>query len=79
MTMRSSGTSESSPLPAFVALRRISQADRRDHLVFLPSYQPADEYEGRHRWDPAATWTEKEEKSVIRKIDLRIMTFACCE
>ena len=31
-------------------------------------YKPIDTYEGRHRWDPEAEWTETEEKKVIRKV-----------
>lgn len=32
-------------------------------------------YEGRHRFDPAFTWTEEEEKALVRKLDIRIMLF----
>ena len=31
-------------------------------------YKPIDTYEGRHRWDPNAEWTEKEEKHIVRKV-----------
>ena len=30
-------------------------------------YAPIDTYEGKHRYDPKARWTEGEEKSLIRK------------
>ncbi|KAJ5820266.1 hypothetical protein N7474_005857 [Penicillium riverlandense] len=40
-------------------------------------YKPIPEYEGIHRWDPDFEWTEEEEKKVVRKIDLRVCTFAC--
>jgi hypothetical protein len=40
-------------------------------------YEPIDSYEGKHRWDPKADWTDKEEKHVIRKLDLRICSWAC--
>ncbi|KAL3482525.1 major facilitator superfamily domain-containing protein [Aspergillus californicus] len=40
-------------------------------------YKPIPEYEGIHRWDPNFDWTEQEEKRLIRKIDLRVCTFAC--
>ena len=31
-------------------------------------YEPIPEYEGRHRYDPTAQWTEKEEKRLLRKV-----------
>lgn len=31
-------------------------------------YEPIEEYEGRHRYDPAAQWTEAEEKKLIRRV-----------
>ncbi|KUL88298.1 hypothetical protein ZTR_04963 [Talaromyces verruculosus] len=40
-------------------------------------YKPIDTYEGIHRWDPEFEWEEWEEKKIVRKIDLRICTFAC--
>ncbi|EAW09385.1 putative transporter [Aspergillus clavatus NRRL 1] len=40
-------------------------------------YKPIPTYEGIHRWDPDFEWTEEEEKRLIRKIDLRVCTFAC--
>lgn len=32
------------------------------------NYAPIAEYEGRHRWDPRAEWTNAEEKRVVRKV-----------
>ncbi|KAF7588845.1 hypothetical protein BBP40_005092 [Aspergillus hancockii] len=40
-------------------------------------YKPIDTYEGIHRWDPDFEWEEQEENKLIRKIDLRVCTFAC--
>lgn len=31
-------------------------------------YEPIPEYEGRHRYDPSAEWTEKEEKRLVRRV-----------
>ena len=40
-------------------------------------YVPIETYEGRHRYDPKATWTEAEEKSLIRRLDLRVCAYCC--
>ncbi|KAL1990178.1 hypothetical protein VTN49DRAFT_6017 [Thermomyces lanuginosus] len=40
-------------------------------------YKPIDSYEGIHRWDPDFEWEEWEERKIVRKIDLRICSFAC--
>ncbi|KAF2130741.1 MFS general substrate transporter [Dothidotthia symphoricarpi CBS 119687] len=40
-------------------------------------YRPIETYEGIHRYDPDFEWEPKEEKKVVRKIDKRIMTWAC--
>ncbi|KAL8677724.1 MAG: hypothetical protein Q9186_005877 [Xanthomendoza sp. 1 TL-2023] len=31
-------------------------------------YKPIENYEGRHRFDPRATWSEAEEKKLIRRV-----------
>lgn len=38
---------------------------------------PDDLYEGKHRWDPAAEWSKKEERSVVWKTDIRLMSWLC--
>ncbi|TVY42563.1 putative transporter [Lachnellula subtilissima] len=40
-------------------------------------YQPVEKYEGRHRFDPSATWSEEEERKLIRSLDWRICLPAC--
>ncbi|QRV97941.1 major facilitator superfamily transporter [Ceratobasidium sp. AG-Ba] len=40
-------------------------------------FVPIPEYEGLHRFDPKATWTEAEERCLVRKIDKRIMIWCC--
>lgn len=47
----------------------------RDNLSkALPPHQS---YEGRHRWDSSATWSEKEESRLVWKTDLRLMSWLC--
>ncbi|KAK5050607.1 hypothetical protein LTR84_003889 [Exophiala bonariae] len=40
-------------------------------------YKPVEGFEGTHRFDPSATWTQEEEKALIRKLDWRIALPAC--
>ena len=40
-------------------------------------YAPIDTYEGRHRYDPKATWSTSEENNLIRRLDLRVCSWAC--
>ncbi|KAK6227268.1 major facilitator superfamily transporter [Colletotrichum tabaci] len=39
--------------------------------------QPHESYEGKHRWDPAATWTAAEERKVVRITDLKLLSMLC--
>ncbi|KAH8697988.1 major facilitator superfamily domain-containing protein [Talaromyces proteolyticus] len=39
-------------------------------------YRPIDSYKGLHRWDPEFELTEEEEKKIVKKIDVRVLTFA---
>ncbi|KAM3538804.1 hypothetical protein ARSEF1564_008281 [Beauveria bassiana] len=62
-----------------------SEASAKDRLygnVFVNGgsaqhYEPIPEYEGRHRYDPKAEWTPKEEKRLVRKLDYRICSWVC--
>ncbi|MCJ1334415.1 hypothetical protein MMC10_011124 [Thelotrema lepadinum] len=40
-------------------------------------YAPIDSYEGKHRYDPKATWTPEEEKRLVRRLDWRICSWCC--
>jgi MFS transporter, ACS family, DAL5 transporter family protein len=42
-----------------------------------PFFYPGDKYENRHRFDPSFRWTWGEELPLIRRIDWRIMVWAC--
>ncbi|KAJ5167053.1 uncharacterized protein N7482_005834 [Penicillium canariense] len=38
---------------------------------------PHESYEGYHRFDPAASWTAQEERKVVLKTDLMLLSFVC--
>ncbi|QKX54289.1 uncharacterized protein TRUGW13939_01374 [Talaromyces rugulosus] len=43
----------------------------------LDLYEPIAQYEGKHRYDPEASWTEAEEKKLVRKLDYKICSWVC--
>lgn len=42
-----------------------------------PYFYPGEQYENRHRFDPAFRWTWGEEIPLVKRIDWRIMVWAC--
>ena len=48
-----------------------------DQPLLEDTLEPHESYEGKHRWDPSATWDPKEEAAVIRKTDLYLLTWIC--
>lgn len=38
---------------------------------------PHDSYEGKHRFDPTAKWTDVEERRVVRKTDMYLLSILC--
>ncbi|KAL0951757.1 hypothetical protein HGRIS_008429 [Hohenbuehelia grisea] len=54
-----------------------TQSSVFDDPASLQAYRPPPQYENAHRFDPDARWTWREEKRVVRKIDIRIMIWAC--
>ncbi|GLA05031.1 hypothetical protein AnigIFM60653_005100 [Aspergillus niger] len=48
-----------------------------DDPDLVEEYKPRPDWEGIHRFDPAARWTWAEEDKIVRKLDLRIIIWAC--
>jgi hypothetical protein len=48
-----------------------------DNPVLAEKYQPRSDWENLHRFDPSARWTWGEEKKLVRKVDWKIMVWAC--
>ncbi|KAI0158041.1 MFS general substrate transporter [Hypoxylon sp. FL1284] len=46
-----------------------------DNADIAPQYQPRDDWENLHRFDPLSRWTWGEENKLIRKMDWRIMAW----
>ena len=60
-------------LDAFNDPRDIENENTADDSVFnnpkaFDIYKPIEKYEGRHRFDPRATWSEGEEKKLVRRV-----------
>jgi hypothetical protein len=47
----------------------------REHLS--ETLAPHESYEGKHRWDPSATWTEAEERRCVWKTDVMLLSWIC--
>ncbi|KAI9287822.1 major facilitator superfamily transporter [Umbelopsis sp. AD052] len=54
----------------------VSESDFSDDKL-ATYYKPREDYEGYHRFDPKAVWTEEEERVLVKKIDWRIMVWCC--
>lgn len=66
------GTSEST-LSSFQKDTGIENEVTSDGTVFSDSraaelYEPIERYEGRHRFDPHATWSDEEERKLVRRV-----------
>jgi hypothetical protein len=55
----------------------VDQPSVYDDPETAKQYQPRDDWENNKAFDPLFRWTWGEEHKLIRKIDVRIMIFAC--
>jgi hypothetical protein len=64
---------------------KTSQSGSTSHVSFVPvgrenlsnALPPHESYEGRHRWDPDAIWSDKEEARLVWKTDLYLLSILC--
>ena len=66
------GTSDSS-LSSSQKHNEIGSGNNSDGTVFSDPkaaefYEPIEKYEGRHRFDPRATWSNEEERKLVRRV-----------
>lgn len=81
-------TAFSDPIPKVTYANSDSDPDENGELIkknpfldpdvashWIAIYEKA-EYESRHMFDPAFTWTAEEEKKIVRKLDWRVCLWA---
>lgn len=71
---------EASPQTARVSdidANSLKSADHVGRQELAEIVHPHASYEGHHRFDPHASWSEEEERRVVRKTDLRLLTWLC--
>lgn len=56
------------------SLKAPAKIGRHELADIIP---PHASYEGNHRFDPTASWSIEEERRVVRKTDLRLLTWLC--
>jgi hypothetical protein len=59
------------PSASQISVARVGRENISDSIA------PHETYEGRHRYDPGATWTEQEERKVVWKTDIYLLTWIC--
>jgi hypothetical protein len=59
------------PSTSQISVARVGRENLWDSLA------PHETYEGRHRYDPGTTWTEQEERRVVWKTDLYLLSWIC--
>ncbi|TVY81581.1 putative transporter [Lachnellula suecica] len=66
------------PMPAkSSSLTSVSDSDEEEVAEHWRKVYDAAQYECRHLFDPELTWTEEEEKKLVRRLDWRVCLWAC--
>lgn len=63
--------------PYIAARRQPGTFDNDSEGSLETFYQPIEQYEGRHRYDPYFEWEPQQEKKLVRKLDWKICTWCC--
>lgn len=53
------------------------QAKEEERTAQRDFAEPRDDFFGKEKWDAGASWTQEEERRVVRKTDLHLMLFFC--
>ena len=64
-------------IPSFSSLYPGVTTLADENLDPLAPLVPHEKFEGKHMWDPYATWTTEEEAQVVRKTDWRLLGWFC--
>ena len=64
-------STEEGPSASQISVAHIGRENLSDALP------PHESYEGKHRYDPGATWTEQEERKLVWKTDLYLLSWIC--
>lgn len=56
------------------SLKAPTAVGRQELAGIIP---PHDSYEGKHRFDPTASWTVEEERRAVWKTDLKLLPWLC--
>ncbi|KAF9269847.1 major facilitator superfamily transporter [Marasmius fiardii PR-910] len=59
------------------SLSYLSNSEHVGRSKLADTLAPHETYEGRHRFDPNATWTAAEERKIVRRTDLYLLTWIC--
>ncbi|KAG8410864.1 hypothetical protein J3458_016619 [Metarhizium acridum] len=67
--------------PSSASSSSLEDANKNEGVFVAPEalevYKPVEGFEGTHRFDPSATWSQQEEEQLVKKLNWRIAFPAC--